>query len=88
VLPVVLVPDTVGFDCANGPLVIAAVEAVNRTVEPKEFVAVMRAIRCLPTSSLLSIRVLVLAPVTVVQPEAAIPDAATTSLVQLNHWYV
>ena len=87
-LPVVLVPETVGFVVANGPLVIAVVEEVNLTVDPKELVAVMRATRCLPTSTLLSIRVLVLAPVTVVQPEAVIPEAATTSLVQLNHWYV
>ena len=35
-LPVVLVPDTVGFVVANGPLVIAAVEPVNTVDLPVE----------------------------------------------------
>jgi hypothetical protein len=50
-LPVVLVPETVGFAVTTGVPVIAGVEAVNLTVDPRECVAVIRATRCLPTSS-------------------------------------
>ena len=35
---------------ASGGLDTASVDAVNRTTDPNEFVAVTRAIRCLPTT--------------------------------------
>jgi hypothetical protein len=48
--PVVLIPETAGFEVAKAGLETADVEAVNSTTDPREFVAVMREIKCFPTT--------------------------------------
>ena len=85
VLPVALVPETAGFIVADGVLVTRAVDAVNLTVEATEFVAVIRATRCFPMSSLVSTRVFDIAPVMAVQPVAAESPGEVIELSQLNH---
>ena len=83
--PVVLVPETAGFIVAEGVLVTMGVEAENLSVEATEFVAVMREIRCFPTSLAESTNVLDVAPVIAVQPVAAESAGEVTELSQLNH---
>ena len=65
---------------------MAAVEEVNLTVVPKEFVAVMLDSKCLPTSSLFKIRVLAVAPAMVEHPAAIWLSGLPTELSHLNHW--
>jgi hypothetical protein len=47
---VVLMPEIAGLEVAKGALETADVEAVNLTTDPREFVAVMREIKCFPTT--------------------------------------
>jgi hypothetical protein len=83
--PVALVPETAGFTVTEIGLVTTEVEAVNLAVEATELVAVMREIRCFPTSLAESTRVLDVAPVIAVQPVAAEAAGEVTELSQLNH---
>ena len=55
-LPVTRVPVTIGSTVAKGGLDTTSVDAVNRTTDPNEFVAVTRAIRYLPTTLALAIK--------------------------------
>jgi hypothetical protein len=43
-------PEIAGLEVAKGALETADVEAVNLTTDPREFVAVMREIKCFPTT--------------------------------------
>jgi hypothetical protein len=84
--PVALVPETAGFAVADGVLVTMEVEAVNLTVDVAELVAVTPAIRCFPTSSLLSTRVFDVASGMTAQLVAALFAGAMTWASHLNHW--
>ena len=78
-------PETVGFVVADGILVIAAVEVVNLTTDPRELVAVIRASKCFPRSSLERIRVLEIAPAMDTQPAGTWSLEALTAVSHRNH---
>jgi hypothetical protein len=84
-LPVALLPETVGFVVADGVLVTMEVDAVNLAVEVPELVAVILVIRCFPRSSLVSTKLLVVAPLIGEHPTAAVSAGAVTELSHLNH---
>jgi hypothetical protein len=83
--PVALTPETVGLTVAKGGPVTTEVEEVNLTVDVAELVAVTPAIRCFPTSSLLSTRVFDVAPGMTAQPVAAESAGEVTEPSHPNH---
>ena len=84
-LPVTRVPVTIGSTVAKGGLDTTSVDAVNRTTDPNEFVAVNEERMYLPKSISASTRVLEVAPLIGKQPEGAVLDAEATSESHLYH---